>query len=186
MFNSSLKMIAVLTIVGLLSGGFLTFVDQQTAPAIESRGLESLSQAVFKVLPDAVDYKKIKLEDVVIYQGLDKRGKKIGLAFLAAGSGYQGEIKIMVGVAQDFNRLQNIQILESIETPGLGGRITEDDFRKQFQGLAISEKIKLGKAKETKQPTVQAITGATISSKAVVDIIDQKISTIKKLLKEQE
>ena len=178
-------MIAVLTIVGLLSGGFLTFVDQQTAPAIESRGLESLSQAVFKVLPDAVDYKKIKLEDVVIYQGLDKRGKKIGLAFLAAGSGYQGEIKIMVGVAQDFNRLQNIQILESIETPGLGGRITEDDFRKQFQGLAISEKIKLGKAK-TKQPTVQAITGATISSQAVVDIIDQRISIIKQLLKEQK
>ena len=190
--SDSVKMVVVLTIVGLLSGGFLTAVYQKTAPEIERQAQESLRRAIFVVLPEAVDYQEVRLAEDVLYQGLDKKGRQIGWAFLAEGSGFQGEIKLMVGMDQDLNKLQNIEVLESIETPGLGGRITEDDFKRQFQGLNMKKKIKLIKGARPKhvdapgRVSVQAITGATISSKAIVEIIEQRVATIRQMLRERK
>lgn len=196
--TNSVKMITVLTIVGLLSGGFLTFGYRKTALKIERKSLESLRKAIFVVLPEAVDYRELKLGEETLYQGIAKNGQEIGLAFSVEGSGFQGKIKIMVGVDQDLDRIQNIQVLESVETPGLGGKITEDDFQQQFKWLSIKEKIKLGKGPKPKQgdtisqaspgiqAEVQAITGATISSQAVVDMINGKIATIKKIMRKQK
>ncbi len=190
--SDSVKMVVVLTIVGLLSGGFLTAVYQQTAPLIERQAQESLRRAIFVVLPEAIDYQEVRLAEDVLYQGLDKKGRQIGWAFLAEGSGFQGEIKLMVGMDQDLNKLQNIEVLESIETPGLGGRITEDDFKRQFQGLNMKKKIKLIKRAGPKhvdavdRVRVQAITGATISSKAIVEIIEQRVAEIKQMLQERK
>lgn len=188
--SDTVKMIAVLTIVGLSSGGFLTFVYQQTAPKAERKSLESLRQAILMVLPEAVGYKELKLGEEILYQGIDKNGKEAGLAFLAKGGGYQGEIKIMVGVEQDLNKLQNIQVLESVETPGLGGNIIAPEFKAQFKGLAVRQKITYLRNRNPNTPKkpgeIDAITGATISSKAVVDIINQKIATVKEIMKEQE
>ena len=190
--SDSVKMVVVLTIVGLLSGGFLTAVYQKTAPEIERQAQESLRRAIFVVLPEAVDYKEVRLAEDVLYQGLDKKGRQIGWAFLAEGSGFQGKIKLMVGMDQDLNKLQNIEVLESIETPGLGGEITKDNFKRQFQGLNMKKKIKLVKGARPKhvdavtRATVQAITGATISSKAIVEIIEQRVATIKQMLRERK
>ena len=190
--SDSLKMILVLTLVGLLSGGFLTVVYQKTAPEIERQAQESLRRAIFVVLPEAVDYQELRLGEEVIYQGIDKQGRKVGIALLAEGSGFQGEIKIIVGLKQDLGKMQYFEVLESVETPGLGGRITEDDFKEQFKGLSVKEKIKLLKGAKPKhvapvsRTTVQAITGATISSKAIVEIINQRVAVIKQLLREQE
>lgn len=194
MISDSLKMILVLTLVGLLSGGFLTVVYQKTAPEIEQKSQEALREAIFMVLPEAQDYREIKLGlgEEVIYQGIDKHGRKVGIALLAEGSGFQGEIKIMVGLKQNLDKMQYFQVLESIETPGLGGRITEDDFKEQFKGLTVKDKIKLVKGARPKhldaisRATVQAITGATISSKAIVEIINQRVAVIKQLLEEQK
>ena len=190
--SDSVKMVVVVTIVGLLSGGFLTAVYQKTAPEIERQAQESLRRAIFVVLPEAVDYKEVRLAEDVLYQGLDKKGRQIGWAFLAEGSGFQGKIKLMVGMDQDLNKLQNIEVLESIETPGLGGEITKDNFKRQFQGLNMKKKIKLVKGARPKhvdavtRATVQAITGATISSKAIVEIIEQRVATIKQMLRERK
>ena len=190
--SDSVKMVVVLTIVGLLSGGFLTAVYQKTAPEIERQAQESLRRAIFVVLPEAVDYQEVRLAEDVLYQGLDKKGRQIGWAFLAEGSGFQGKIKLMVGMDQDLNKLQNIEVLESIETPGLGGRITEDDFKRQFQGLNMKKKIKLIKHARPEhvdavdRVRVQAITGATISSKAIVEIIEQRVATIRQMLRERK
>ena len=190
--SDSVKMVVVLTIVGLLSGGFLTAVYQKTAPEIERQAQESLRRAIFVVLPEAVDYEEVRLAEDVLYQGLDKKGRQIGWAFLAEGSGFQGKIKLMIGIDQDLNKLQSIEVLESIETPGLGGEITKDDFKRQFQGLNMKKKIKLIKGARPKhvdgvgRVSVQAITGATISSKAIVEIIEQRVAAIKQMLRERK
>lgn len=190
--SDSIKMIAVLTIVGLSSGGLLTGVYQMTSPQIGKEAQESLRKAIFIVLPKATDYEKVIIGEDVLYQGINKKGKKVGWAFLASGNGFQGKIKVMVGTNQKLNKLQNIEVLESIETPGLGGRITEDEFKRQFSGLSVKKEIKLVKVAKPKgvdastRGTVQAITGATISSKAIVEIIQYRVAAIRKLLKEQK
>ncbi|MFH1339499.1 MAG: RnfABCDGE type electron transport complex subunit G [Candidatus Omnitrophota bacterium] len=189
MMLKSLKMIVVLTLAGLLSGGFLTVVYKKTLPEIEKRRLEALQEAIFVVLPQAVDYKETEIEGENFYQGIDKNGQDAGIAFLVKGPGFQGEIKMMVGITQDLSKLQNIYILESIETPGLGGKITGDDFQRQFKGLSIKDRIELikrGRGRRfeaaAQEATVEAITGATISSRAVVDMINRKIARVKEVL----
>jgi electron transport complex protein RnfG len=189
----SLKIIVVLTLAGLLSGGFLTLVYQKTAPEIEKRRLEALRKAIFVVLPQAVDYKEVEIQGETFYQGIEKSGRETGIAFLVKGPGFQGEIKMMVGITQDLSKIQNIYILESVETPGLGGKITGDDFQRQFKGLSIKDKIEIikggrGRRSEagSQKASVQAITGATISSRAVVDMINRKIARVKEVLAKGE
>lgn len=188
----SVKMIVVLTLTGLVAGGFLTFVYEKTAPEIEKRRLEALRQAIFVVLPQAVEYKEMQIQGETLYQGIDRSGKDAGIAFLVKGPGFQGEIKIMAGITQDLSRLQNIYILESVETPGLGGKISGDKFQRQFKGLSIKDKIELikgGRGRRVEaageKVTVDAITGATISSRAVVDMLNLKIARVKEVFKTQ-
>lgn len=188
-----LKMIVVLTLAGLVAGGFLTFVYEKTAPEIEKRRLEALREAIFVVLPQAVDYKETQIQGETFYQGIDKSGQEAGIAFPVKGPGFQGEIKMMVGITRDLSKLQNIYILESVETPGLGGKITGDDFQRQFKGLSIKDRIELikgGRGRRVEaageKATVDAITGATISSRAVVDMLNRKIARVKEVLLQGE
>ena len=78
--------------------------------------------------------------------------------------------------------LTGMEILESTETPGLGGEIAGEDFRKQFINLKTSPKIICVKEKTTGEYKVQAITAATISSKSVVNIINTKIEKVKAIV----
>ncbi len=182
--NKSLNMMIVLVATGLFSGGILSVVYQKTKPEIEYQKSKVLKEGIFAVLPDAVDYKEIKKGELVVYQGIDKDGKKIGIAFLGEGSGFQGKIRMIIGVDQKLRNFSGVRILESIETPGLGGKIMEEGFQKQFKGIIAEAFIEYVKnRKPEKSNEIQAITGATISSKAVVDIINQRIEFVKQLMK---
>lgn len=187
--NNGFKIVAVLVGASLLSGGFLSVVYQKTKPGIEYQELKALREAVFSVLPDTAEYKEIRKGGLIIYQGINNNGKKTGIAFLASGSGFQGRIKMIIGMDQELKKIQGMQVLESIETPGLGGKITGEDFKSQFKGRTIKEKINLVKGAKpghldaVTSATIQAITGATISSKAVVDIINQKVMLVQQVMK---
>ena len=75
-----------------------------------------------------------------------------------------------------------LEILEQVETPGLGTKVTETPFTDQFKQLKTSPLINWVKGVEPENPNeIQAITGATISSKAVVAIINSGIEKMKKL-----
>jgi len=158
-------MILVLAVVGLVSGTSLAFMYKYAMPRIEKNQKEELKQAIFEVFAEAEDYEVITKEDKVFYKALGRGNKLLGYAFIAEGNGYQGNIKIMVGLKKDLKTLSGIKVLESVETPGLGGEITGEDFRKQFKNLSVSS-----------FDQVQAITAATVSSKAVVKIINEKIN----------
>jgi electron transport complex protein RnfG len=87
----------------------------------------------------------------------------------------------MVGVGPDLQEVKGIQILESSETPGLGGKIRGESFKNQFRDLSAVGEIGLVKSAEPDKGEVQAITGATISSKAVVNIINKELSRVRKI-----
>jgi len=92
------------------------------------------------------------------------------------GNGYQGQIKMLVGVTADFTRFTGMSVLEQVETPGLGAKIAEKSFELQFKNLATKPPIEYikGKALE-KANEIEAITGATISSRSVVNIINKTV-----------
>jgi len=176
------KMVVALTIVGVVSGAVLVFVYNYATPKIKANVANETEKAIKNIFPDLASIEKSKDKDVFIIKGKD--GTVKAYAFIAAGNGYQGTIKLIAGIDTGLTKLEGMEVLESQETPGLGAEIASPDFRGQFQGLSLTHPIEYVKNKKPEKPCqIEAITGATISSRAVVRILNKKIAEMRKVLK---
>jgi len=90
---------------------------------------------------------------------------------------------MLVVISSDLKSLVGIEVVESLETPGLGAKIQEAPFRDQFKSLDVTSSIKCLKEAVSEKNQIMAITGATVSSKAVVNILNTRIKKLKKELK---
>lgn len=177
--KNAVRMILVLVIVGAVSGGVLVCVYNYASPLIEKNEKKALEEAIYKILPQAKSYSEITKDGIVLYKGVDEKGNVVGYAFKAKGFGYQGEIEIIAGIDAELKELKGMEVLESTETPGLGAEITNEPFKKQFHGLSVLPNITFTKDKVTQENEIQAITGATISTRAVVEILNKEIARIR-------
>jgi len=184
--------------VGLACGLLIVSVYQITLPVIERNKAEALERAIFQVLPDARSSATFKLvgEDRfealvgkgagerLVYAGYDDEHRLIGLAVEAQGMGYQDVIRILYGYSFAEEAVIGVRVLESKETPGLGDKIeTDPELLENFRALDVSltddlsqiahpvEPVKHGKKDQPWQ--VDGITGATISSVAIANILSQ-------------
>ncbi len=178
--KESARMIAVLTFFAVLSGGILAWFNKFTEERVRLNKLRELQQALSEVVPGMEEYEAIvKERDFEAYR-IKKGGEVIGYALVAEGNGYQDKIKLIFGLSPDLKKIFALRVLEQKETPGLGARITEPDYLKQWEGRDASSGIELVKGKKPeKENQVEAISGATISSKAVVTIVNQAIERFK-------
>lgn len=96
------------------------------------------------------------------------------------GSGLWGKIVLLLAYDTAQSTILGIDILEQSETPGSGARIVEENFRSQFRGLKAPHGVKAAKIK-FKEGEFDGVSGATITSKAVEDIVNAAIQNIKKL-----
>lgn len=191
--NKTAKMVIVLTVITALSGAILSTWDGVTKPKIEYHKLQALKAAISDVLPHYDNYEEKDINGYKVYIGkIDDSTQPVGIAFKVEGSGFQGNISIMVGVDPSFTSITGIKVLEQIETPGLGTKIVEDPsnksnifwFPEQFTDVVIEPEIVVLKNKIPQKPNeVQAISGATISSKAVVRILNDNIQNLKESYK---
>ncbi len=186
--NTSAKMIVVLTVIAGLSGSVLSLWNDYTEPFIEQNRIKVLKKAISTVLPKYEYYDEQHLDETVtLYIGKDVNDQIVGIAFKAKGNGFSPDLSVMVGVTPDFRSLTGIEVLEQTETPGLGNKIEEPWFKNQFVGL-IMDKI-IPSVIKNKKPTypargIQAISGATISSKAVTDIVHEQVKSVRELYKQ--
>ncbi len=181
--NKRLRMILVLTLFACISGVALALVFMVSSPLIEANLLEELKKSIFLVVPDAKEYEEKKSEEITYFECSDRSGSMVGIAFPVQGNGYQGVIKIMVGLTPDLESITGIKVLEQVETPGLGGRIGEDSFQDQFKGIRTEPAVEYVKNKAPENNNqIQAITGATISTRSVVKIINKNVKLLKDIL----
>ncbi len=180
-------MVLALVVVGALSGTALVFVYIYTQQKIQNNMNMEMARAIWDLFPEmdrAVVMKKVKDIHKNPAEIVDKDMKLLGYAFLAEGNGYQGTIKLMVGIGPDLTALKGIDVLESQETPGLGAEIASDKFREQFNGLSVTHPVEYVKNQTPQKPyQIEAITGATISSRAVVNIINKRVKEVREILK---
>jgi len=177
-----------LGLAGLLSGLIIVSVFEATRPTILAYQAKVLRQAVFKVLPGTTRMQRLvyregqlsiketeAADEEALFGGYDAQGRLLGYAIPNAGPGFQDTIRLIYGYLPSRRRVVGMEILESRETPGLGDKIYKDaDFVADFQDLAIDPRIETVKqGTQAAANQVNAITGATISSKAVVRIINQ-------------
>ena len=186
---SSLRLVMTLAIAGLVSGVAIIGIYESTLPTITANKARELREAVFKVLPDDVSsmqplvyrdgtfmtVEEPEKDEPVVYGGYDEQGDFVGYAMPGAGPGFQDTIGLLYGYLPGEKKVVGMEILESRETPGLGDKIYKDaDFVAEFSDLSVEPEIVALKKGTTTQPNhVDAITGATISSKAVVRIINE-------------
>jgi electron transport complex protein RnfG len=185
---SSLRLVLTLAIAGLVSGMAIIGIYEATLPTITENKARELREAVFKVLPgvsqmQALVYRDGELvvvempdnDEPVVYGGYDEQGDFVGYAMPAAGPGFQDTIGILYGYNPAEKIVVGMEVLESRETPGLGDKIYKDAvFVGGFSSLSVEPEIVAVKKGTKSQPNeIDAITGATISSKAVVRIINE-------------
>jgi electron transport complex protein RnfG len=182
------RLILTLAGAGLLSGLAIAGIYQVTLPRITANKAEAMRRAVFEVLPGAERLQRLvwsegglvpaEKGDPSVYTAYTSDGAFIGYAIPAEGAGFQDNIKLIYGYLAREHRIVGMRVLESRETPGLGDRIIKDEaFVAQFRDLAVEPEIVLIKGKGTKENEVDAITGATISSAAVVKILNAATTT---------
>ncbi|HBG45598.1 MAG TPA: electron transporter RnfG [Deltaproteobacteria bacterium] len=190
--NTAIKMFLNLVVIGSFSGAVLAGVFSVADPMIRANKEKELKEAIFKVLPEAKNIKTVKKElgagnPVVVYIGLDETQKPVGVAFKADGVGFQGNVGVMVGLNLDYLKLKGIEILDQTETPGLGDRIRESAFKDQFNGVEAQPMVEYIKYRKPEKPNqIQAITGATISSNAVVSNINKAVEKVLKAFPKAE
>jgi electron transport complex protein RnfG len=181
--NVSLKMVLILTLFACISGGVLSLVYIISDPLIEANMLEEQNKAIFRVVPDAKNYEEKTKSGVQYFECTDADGRVVGIALPAKGNGYQGVISLMVGLTPDLHQIEGLAVLEQVETPGLGGRISEKSFQDQFKGINTEPAVGYVKNMAPEKDTdIQAITGATISSRSVVAIINKNIQDLRKVM----
>ena len=166
--------VVFLAVIVIVSVVLLIAFNSITSPIVKNMQVEEIKNTLRSIFPEMSQY-ELEDEVYIIYQD----GEKTGYAFMASGSGYSGDIDILVGMDNDFV-IKDISVLSQTETPGLGSRITESFFTDQFKELSATD-IAL-KADGGK---IDAVTGATISSRAVVNAVKEKMIEIIDSLEKQ-
>lgn len=164
-----IKITLNLVVIYLIGGLILAVVYAKTSPIIFKNEQIKKQKALKALMPDAdtVD----KAGDWTIHGKhseyfIAKKGNEtIGYVVQSFGKGYSSYINTFIAVDKDF-KIQKIDILGHAETPGLGDEIEYDYFKNQFKGKDIDH-LKVLKTETTEY--IQAISGATISSRAVTE-----------------
>jgi electron transport complex protein RnfG len=199
---SSLRMVLTMGGIGLFCGVLIVLTFQLTLPIITVNKARALEKAIFDVVPAATSKTTFKQvgdrleplegEDPIAtkyYAGYDDEGKLVGIALEAAGQGFQDIVSILYGYSPECKCVIGMKVMASKETPGLGTKIeTDPAFRANFDALDVSldadgssianpaTLVKPGKKTELWQ--IESITGATISSQAIADILEKSTAVL--------
>lgn len=139
------------------------------------------SEEIAKIFNEEIEEMKIdgeilKIDGKTVY--VQKQNDEIiGYAFPVRGSGLWGSILGYVGVTGDYSEIIGLDFISHSETPGLGGRIDETEYKEQFRGLDLTGENKDGYIVYKPAPggNVDAISGATLTSKSVSNILNEDI-----------
>ena len=114
-----------------------------------------------------------------VYDARDKAGGTIGHVVKAKGQGYADKIELLLGLDSAGRTITGLFILDQKETPGLGNRIVDDAWRNQYIGKSSDSALVVIKGKSANKNEIDAVSGATISSRAVTDIVNSTLADLK-------
>lgn len=179
------KMVLVLTILSSFSGGILAAVRDVTRDKIEYQQLKFEKEpAIRKILEGCVNNPvsdrfrvDVSATDTPIFPGrFDDRDTVV--VFESFGKGFSGEIGLMVGVDPATDKITGVAVTTHSETPGIGSKAKEDGtFGKQFSGRPVTAEFRV----KADGGEIDAITGATITSRGVCLAVTKAGETYKTL-----
>ncbi len=185
----------ILFAITAISALILAVVNNVTAPVIAANNAKKQAEAMQKVIPGAAgfsdenlamkfllssDDSADKLSNISqIFEAKDSNGNTAGYAVMVNPNGYGGIISMVVGVSED-GTVTGVDIISQSETAGLGARCTEDGFKAQFAGKKAN--ITVAKGGSGDDNSIDAISSATITSKAVTSGVNAAIDAVEWLV----
>lgn len=161
-----------LFLICLVVTAILALTNNVTAEKIAENEEQSKQESMFSVLPDAKNFQM--LTEDVLYMGLDSSGNIVGYAISTAAQGYGGQVKVMTGIDTNGVIVGVDVFYNDDETPGLGKNTSNASFRDQYKGLTTREDIYVSKDNASSNAqSVDAVTSATISSRAVTRAVNE-------------
>lgn len=202
----SRTLISALVAIAMTSGLLVALTFQITAPRIALNKQRALEKAIFAVLPDATQHRNFLATDgsvetlppdgfsrANVFAGYNAEGDLVGVAMEGSARGYQDVVKVLYAYSFDSQCIVGITVLESSETPGIGDKVESDpEFLANFDcldarldesqsGLA-HDIVTVKKGKKTEPWQIDGISGATITSTAIGEALnesaDQKLPTL--------
>jgi len=186
MWDSIIKPTLVLFVVCFVISGSLAYVNDMTKDVIEESAIAEQAESRRQVMMEAESFKKVEANGVPdavtgVYEGY--KGKEaIGYVMDVTVKGYGGNISMTVGVSLEGN-ITGVIIGSNNETPGLGSKATEPAFVNQFNEVGINDNLIMVKQNKKAPNEIQAVSGATVSSKAITKGVDAALSAAETLIK---
>lgn len=185
--NLGLKLLLITAVAGLALGivnaitrepikAQVEYMDAQSRIAVFSKDTEFVELNIDKIKSISSDYSII----AQVFQAR-QNAQVIGYAIKTTPSGYGGAIELTVGISTD-GTLTGIYIGNNSETPGLGAKASEPEFRDQFKGKKVDKQLEVIKSGKLSDNQVQAISGATITSKAVTSGVNTAMKLYNEVL----
>jgi electron transport complex protein RnfG len=176
--STLLNMVLSLVLISVVMSAALAFVYEKTKGPIETASKQKEINAIKQVLPEFDNdpaAARVEKDGVIVYR-MTRKNEPVGYAVKTfTDKGFGGHAEMMAGFLPD-GRIYNIIILQHRETPGLGTKMAEPYFSKQFMGKNPAS-FKLKVKKDGGQ--VDAITAATVSSRAYCDALQRAFDNIK-------
>lgn len=186
----------LLIIASFCFGLLIAIANARWSPLIEQNRIDKLNRLMGGLLTDANSFEltveveikagKGRRARSQIYKGISEEGECVGWVFNCEGPGFQDKIELVVAVDKGFEKIAGFNVLASNESPGIGDKIKLPYYREQFVG-APAEELELVKTGDDKtiDSEIVAISGATVSSEAVVKIINLSLRQIKEQMQER-
>jgi electron transport complex protein RnfG len=195
---SSLRLLGTMGATGAVAGLLVVLAYTSTTPIILANRSAAIDAAIHEVLPRIERYQRLYLHDGIltdtppeagtdghgaelVYAGYDAANALVGFAVTAKEPGFQDPIELLFGFDPRTQTTLGLTILSSRETPGLGDKIQREEWRAQFKGARTP--IEPKKRGVTDPEAVQMVTGATISSRAVISAINNSLAKWAPLLR---
>ncbi len=173
-----LRVGVILFLITTLAALILAAVNSFTAPVIAANNKKAQDIAMKKVLPAASEFKAVEYtpEEGSVITGIYS-GQEAGVVVKAAPKGYGGAISMIIGIDNGY-KVTGVEIISQSETAGLGAKCIEESFRGQFVGKTENIEVVKNNASGNQ---VDAITSATITTKAVTKGVNEAVAQIKEM-----
>jgi len=187
----------LLIVASFCFGLLIAVTSAALSPKIRQNEINKRNRMVTVLLPEAKNFILLdqqieiqslqgKMEKVEIYKAMSGSDECVGWSFEAAGSGFADKIKLVIALDKNFEKIAGFDVLLSNETPGFGDQIKYDYYRDQFKGAPAGELklVTIGERSKIDSEIV-AISGATISSEAVVEIVSNSVTKVKEQMRKK-
>ena len=191
--KETMKLIVRLFLITAIAGFVLAFVNSFTSPIIKERERKQYEMALKEVFKDAEKFDKLqddkllpikeKIKNIENIEVAKQGDKTLGYVFKTLGkNGYGGDISMLMAVKLEDKSIVGFKVLKHSETPGLGSRVATAEYAKSVVGNKATEHL-VRNLNPTADNDIQAITGTTISVKAVLNGLNAGVDALKDIEK---